>query len=166
MTRRRPRSRGATVDFVIRWERGTINRFIYTIAVLDPTASRPGRAAVLEPQADLLLRRRRGDRPLPGLEQPERVPLRHGLGQGYAIAWSTGTKTNTHYNLVLGGETALMVKSRFVTEYDDPEYTVGLGGSGGGIQQYVYGQNHPGPAGRCDPAVLLSRHGHADHPRR
>jgi hypothetical protein len=44
----------------------------------------------------------------------------YGLGQGYAIAWSTGTKTNTHYNLVLGGETALMVKSRFVTEYDDP----------------------------------------------
>ena len=68
----------------------------------------------------------------------------YGLGQGYAIAWSTGTKTNTHYNLVLGGETALMVKSRFVTEYDDPEYTVGLGGSGGAIQQYVYGQNHPG----------------------
>ena len=68
----------------------------------------------------------------------------YGLGKGYAIAWSTGTKTNTHYNLVLGGETALMVKSRFVTEYDDPDYTVGLGGSGGAIQQYVYGQNHPG----------------------
>jgi len=34
-------SRGDTVDFVIRWERGTINRFIYTIAVLDPTASGP-----------------------------------------------------------------------------------------------------------------------------
>src|SRR6266545_2085507 len=59
-------------------------------------------------------------------------------------SWSTGTKTNTHYNLVLGGETALMVKSRFVTEYDDPIYTIGLGGSGGGIQQYVYGQDEPG----------------------
>ena len=68
----------------------------------------------------------------------------YGLGQGYAIAWSTGTKTSTHYNLVLGGETAMMVKSRFVTEYGDPVYTVGLGGSGGGIQQYVYGQNHEG----------------------
>jgi hypothetical protein len=38
----------------------------------------------------------------------------------------------------------MMVKSRFVTEYGVPEYTVGLGGSGGGIQQYVYGQNHDG----------------------
>ena len=34
-------SEGETVDFVIRWERGTINRFVYTIAVLDPTASGP-----------------------------------------------------------------------------------------------------------------------------
>ncbi|NIW35027.1 MAG: hypothetical protein GWN32_00090, partial [Gemmatimonadetes bacterium] len=24
------------------------------------------------------------------------------------------------------------------------DYTVGVGGSGGGIQQYVYGQNHKG----------------------
>ena len=41
-----------------------------------PRCDRPGDAAALEPQADLLLRRRRGDRPLPGLQQPERVPLR------------------------------------------------------------------------------------------
>ena len=34
-------SAGQTVDFVIRWERGTIDRFIYTIAVLDPTATGP-----------------------------------------------------------------------------------------------------------------------------
>ena len=68
----------------------------------------------------------------------------HGLGQGYAVLYSTGNKTGVHYNLQLGGETAIMVKSRFVTAYDDPLYTIGLGGSGGAIQQYVYGQNHPG----------------------
>jgi len=45
---------------------------------------------------------------------------------------------------VLGGETALMVKERFVELYDLPVYTVGLGGSGGAIQQYVYAQNHKG----------------------
>ena len=67
-----------------------------------------------------------------------------GLGAGYAVAYSTGTKTGTHYNLELGGETALMVKSRFIAGYGVPEYTVGVGGSGGGIQQYVYAQNHPG----------------------
>jgi hypothetical protein len=67
-----------------------------------------------------------------------------GLSRGYAIAYSTGTKSGTHYNLVLGGETALMVKERFIELYDVPIYTVGLGGSGGAIQQYIYGQNHEG----------------------
>ena len=67
-----------------------------------------------------------------------------GLSQGYAVLYSTGNKTGTHYNLVLGGETALMVKERFVERYELPVYTVSVGGSGGGIQQYIYGQNHRG----------------------
>jgi Tannase-like family of unknown function (DUF6351) len=137
-------SEGDTVDFVIRWERGTINRFIYTIAVLDPSAAGPSslpywnRKLIFYFGGGVAIGHYQGS----NNQNESRYP--YGLGQGYAIAWSTGTKTNTHYNLVLGGETALMVKSRFVTEYDDPEYTVGLGGSGGAIQQYVYGQNHPG----------------------
>ena len=40
-----------------------------------PDRERPVVASLLEPEAHLLLRRRRGDRPLPGLEQPGRVPL-------------------------------------------------------------------------------------------
>jgi hypothetical protein len=72
-------------------------------------------------------------------------PLYHdALSRGYAVAYSTGTRTGVHYNLVLGGETALMVKDHFVTRYGEPEYTIGIGGSGGAIQQYVYAQNHPG----------------------
>ena len=67
-----------------------------------------------------------------------------GFGLGYAVIYSSGTRTNTHYNLQLGGETAIMVKDRFVSAYAEPEYTIGVGGSGGAIQQYVYGQNHKG----------------------
>src|SRR5690606_10358293 len=37
-----------------------------------------------------------------------------------------------------------LVKDRFVTAYGVPDYTVGVGGSGGSIQQYIYAQNHPG----------------------
>ena len=66
------------------------------------------------------------------------------LGQGYAVVNSTGLRTNTHYNLQLGGETALMLKEHFIEDHGVPLYTVGVGGSGGAIQQYVYGQNHPG----------------------
>ena len=135
---------GQTVDFVIRWERGTIDRFIYTIAVLDPTASGPSSLPYWNKKLIYYFGGGVAIGHYQGSNNQDESRYPYGLGKGYAIAWSTGTKTNTHYNLVLGGETALMVKSRFVTEYDDPQYTVGLGGSGGGIQQYVYGQNHPG----------------------
>ena len=66
------------------------------------------------------------------------------LELGYAIAHSSGTRASVHYNMVLGGETALMTKERFVERYGVPRYTVGVGGSGGAIQQYLYGQNHRG----------------------
>src|SRR5665809_28266 len=44
---------------------------------------------------------------------------------------------------MLGGQTAVEAKGLFVAEHGEPQYTVGIGGSGGGIQQYVYAQNHP-----------------------
>jgi hypothetical protein len=66
------------------------------------------------------------------------------LGQGFAIVHSSGNNTGTHYNLNLAGETAMMTKERFVERYGVPVYTVGLGGSGGAIQQYIIAQNHPG----------------------
>ena len=67
-----------------------------------------------------------------------------GLRMGYAVLYSSGLRTNTHYNLQLGGETAIMLKDRFISAYAEPEYTVAVGASGGAIQQYVYGQNHAG----------------------
>jgi hypothetical protein len=66
------------------------------------------------------------------------------LGQGYGVMWSSGTRTSTHYDLQVGGETALMVKEHAVEAHGVPDYTVAVGGSGGAIQQYVYAQNHPG----------------------
>ena len=137
---------GETVDYIVRWERGTINRFIYSIAVLSPNAqdeaspdlSAWNRRLIYYFQGGVAVGRYQGD------PSRSRMLYDHGLGLGYAVAYSTGTKTGTHYNLVLGGETAIMVKDRFVTGYGDPDYTVGVGGSGGGIQQYVYGQNHKG----------------------
>ncbi len=135
---------GTTVDFVVRWERGTINRFVYSIAVLDPAA---------DPEVDLsawngrLLYHFQGGVGIghyQGNPSRSRMLYEQGLSRGYAMAYSTGTKAGEHYNLVVGGETAIMVKDRFVTHYADPDYTVGIGASGGAIQQYVYGQNHPG----------------------
>lgn len=66
------------------------------------------------------------------------------MRRGFAVVKSTGTRTYTHYNLALGGRTALELKQLFVDRHGEPRYTVGTGGSGGSIQQYLYGQNHPG----------------------
>ncbi|MHB8377980.1 MAG: DUF6351 family protein [Dehalococcoidia bacterium] len=142
---------GRTVDYIVRQERGTIDRFLYRIAMLAPFGEDPngppdhsswngrlvyqfeGGVAIGHQQGELRTRPEGRDGIFDG-----------GLSLGYAVVYSTGTRTGVHYNLQLGGETALMVKERFIERHGVPYYTVGVGGSGGGIQQYVYGQNHPG----------------------
>ena len=130
---------------MIRREKGTINRFIYTIAIVAP----PGDSAAA-PDVSLW-----NGRLLYAFDGGVAIGHQQGtigggshlydpaLSKGYAVIHSTGNRTSTHYNLVLGGETAIMTKERFIEAYGLPLYTVGLGGSGGAIQQYVYAQNHP-----------------------
>ncbi|HEV7758932.1 MAG TPA: DUF6351 family protein, partial [Acidimicrobiales bacterium] len=138
---------GATVPFVVRWERGTINRFVYSVAFLAP-------ATETDPAApdDSLWNRRLvftfdggvGIGHSQGGTNTSAMLQADLLGQGYGVMWSSGTRTSTHYNLQVGGETALMLKEHTVETHGVPDYTVAVGGSGGAIQQYVYAQNQPG----------------------
>lgn len=138
---------GRVVDFVIRREIGSINRFLYSIAMLAPL---PAQDSAGKDNTSLwngkLLYWFQG-----GVAIGHTQGTVHGgsmnldiLGQGWAIAHSSGNNTGTHYNLNLAGETAMMTKERFIERYGVPLYTVGLGGSGGAIQQYIIAQNHPG----------------------
>ncbi|RFF27820.1 hypothetical protein DZK25_05960 [Wenzhouxiangella sp. 15181] len=140
---------GDEVEFVVRVERGTINRFIYSYAMLvDPATigeadsetdtSRWNGRLLYHFQGGVGIGHTQGG------WAASRAMKADVLGLGHAIAYSTGTRTGEHYNLEVGGETALMTKEGFVERYGVPIYTVGLGASGGAIQQYVYGQNHPG----------------------
>ncbi len=137
---------GKTVDFIVRWERGTINRFIYSIATLAPF-DEDEHALNRDAWNGKVIYRFDGGVAIghtQGSVSQSAMLYELGLSRGYAILHSSGTRTSTHYNLQLGGETALMVKERFIELYDVPVYTVGIGGSGGAIQQHVYAQNHPG----------------------
>ena len=138
---------GRTVDFVIRREVGSINRFLYSIAMLSPG---PKMDNVARDDTSLW------NRKLLYWFQGG-VAIGHSQGtvhsgslnpdilrQGWAVVHSSGNNTGTHYNLNLAGETAMMTKERFIERYGVPVYTVGLGGSGGAIQQYIIAQNHPG----------------------
>ncbi|UCH87570.1 MAG: hypothetical protein JSU97_04090, partial [Dehalococcoidia bacterium] len=137
---------GRNVPYVVRVERGTINRFIYGLAMLAPLGEDPEQPDDSNWNGRLVFNFGGGV----GIGHYQggtsaSASLRHDvLSLGYAVANSTGLVTGTHYDLQVGGETALMVKERFIEGHGVPYYTVSVGGSGGGIQQYVYGQNHPG----------------------
>lgn len=138
---------GDQVPFIVRWERGTLNRFIYSVAMLAPVGEvdprKPddslwNRRLVFSFQGGVAIGHTQGTTST-GAMLPAEL-----LGLGYGVMWSSGTRTSTHYNLQVGGETALMLKEHTVESHGLPDYTVSVGGSGGGIQQYIYAQNHPG----------------------
>ena len=138
---------GKFAPYIVRWERGTMNRFIYSVAMLATTREKnPNKPddrlwngrLVFSLQGGVAIGRTQGT-----VSTSARL-LHDVLKLGYAVVNSTGLRMNTHYNLELGGETALMLKEHFIEDHGVPLYTVGVGGSGGAIQQYVYAQNHPG----------------------
>lgn len=141
---------GTSRDFIVRWERGTINRFIYSIAMLAPLGEDRAHPDDSAWNRRLLYSFSSGGVGI-GHQQgtlggtPDSMfEATQALAAGYAVAYSTGNVTGVHYNLQLGGETALMVKEHFVKEHGVPLYTVGTGASGGGIESYVFGQDFPG----------------------
>ncbi len=147
------------IPYVVRVERGTINRAIYQITTLhDPavpawTATAPapqwnkkliysfkggcgvgGHQGVLQPTDDLL----GGVAPL--ADAP--------IAAGFAIASASLNTLGVSCNDVTSAETAMMVKERFIEQYGVPLYTTGWGGSGGSIQQHLIAENYPGDSRR------------------
>jgi hypothetical protein len=66
------------------------------------------------------------------------------LKKGYALISSSGNNTSYGYNMLLAEDTARRVKAQFVGLFGQPLYTVGIGGSGGALTQYLIGQNSQG----------------------
>ena len=152
-------SEGDEVEFFLRRERGTVNRFIYSIAMLVPweeveaaTPHKPMHESwngklVYSFDGGVAIGHSQGS-----VSSAASFLIADGSGhtrdidalrRGYAVVFSTGNRTSTHYNLEVGAETALQTKAHFVEQHGEPEYTVGIGSSGGAIQQYVYGEHAP-----------------------
>ncbi|WP_283787837.1 DUF6351 family protein [Bermanella sp. WJH001] len=133
---------------IIRIETGTINRFIYVLAVPVNKQDLPEAFNSSKWNQKLLYRfkggvgvgRKQGNVNIDKLLYEHEKQLQ----QGYAVAFSTGTQTSNHYDIWLSEDTALRVKRQFESRYGKPLYTIGVGGSGGAIQQYLLAQNHPG----------------------
>ena len=138
---------GRETDFVVRIETGTINRYIYAIAALrganetleQPDGSHWNGRLIYQFRGGIGIGRRQGR------VTAARVAGRRAkdLARGYAVAYSSGNQTSNHYDPLLAEDTALRVKRQFIALYGEPLYTVGVGGSGGAIQQYLIAQNNP-----------------------
>lgn len=141
----------STIPFLYRFQAGTLpeTRFIYSIAMLVPfesigeesstdwDARHWNQRLVYSFGGGVGIGHSQGG--IPGGDSQ----LKEALRLGHAVVFSTGTRTSVHYNLLLGGRVANEVKDLFINTHNNPKYTIGIGGSGGGIQQYVYNQNHP-----------------------
>jgi len=149
---------GKSVNFIVRMERGTINRFLYSIALLtpNPDPAHPTNVDFSAWNKDLIFTLQgatgtghaqgSGGGSWSGINNPggSSTMMPDLLAQGYAVAFSSGTATSTSYNLILSGQTAAMVKQQFVAAYAQPRFTFAVGASGGAVQQMVYAQNLPG----------------------
>ncbi len=144
---------GTDLPFVVREEVGTINRAIYWITVLDPA---PGESQWDPAQWNGRLVYQFGGGCGTTYSQGFRLqgaPSAPALLAGYAFATATFNTLQVMCNDVLSAETVLMVKERFAERYGVPELTIGQGGSGGAIQQYLIGQNYPGLLDALSPTV-------------
>ena len=136
------------VHMLIRAESGTINRHLYSILMpttFDDQIDKPdlsrwngkliyyfrGGISIGFQQGRMLMYRMAKD-------------MRYVLEKGYAVVFSSATETDNTYNIQLQEDTALRLKQQFVSRYGEPEFTIGFGGSGGAIQQFLFAQNHPG----------------------
>ncbi len=61
-------------------------------------------------------------------------------------------------NDVINAETLMMVKDYFIKSFGVPVHTIGTGGSGGSIQQYLIAQNYPGLLDGIIPGMSFSDH--------
>lgn len=137
---------GHETDFIVRVEIGTINRYLYMLYALkgrNETLEKPqtdnwNRRLIYQFRGGVGIGKRQGKLSIVNLLERNQDQL----AAGYAAIHSTGNQTSVHYNIWMSEDTALRVKKQFTSQYGEPDYTVGLGGSGGAIQQYLLAQNN------------------------
>jgi hypothetical protein len=137
---------GLTVPYIVRVERGTMNRGIYDIAVLfDPT--RAWTATAPQPQWNGKIfyqfgastgQPRRQFRPAPAWTSDL------ALARGYMVAQNSMSDSAANSNRVMMAETVMMMKERIGDHYGPVRFTMGTGCSGGSINSNMNASIAPG----------------------
>ena len=140
---------GDIVPYIVRVESGTVNRSIYRIAVLEDPQSEGtwndggwnGRL-VFRLGESTGAQYNQGDSDFGDVFKDNAANNAIARGYGYIISTLNVNKVNV--NDVVAAETMMMVKERFIEGYGVPMWMVGMGASGGAIQQMLIAQNYPG----------------------
>jgi len=144
---------GPMMNYIVRVERGTINRAIYQITALYDPAAPAWTAVAPQPhwggKAFYYFRGGCGvghhQGSLGAVEDLGVFLLNDApVAAGYAVMSSSLNTLGTNCNDVLTSESAMMVKERFIERYGPPRFTMGWGGSGGSMQQHMMAENYPG----------------------
>ncbi len=133
---------------LLRVEQGTINRYIYAIVMPIELTEWHNRSSKSKWNKRLIYQLAGGVGI--GFRQGTVSPVKlisrrtDQLRSGYAVITSGANKTSFSYNIIQAEDAARRVKKQFISLYGDPLYTLGIGGSGGGLAQYLLAQNAPG----------------------
>jgi len=137
---------GLMVPYIVRVERGTINRGIYDIAVLfDP--AQPWSALAPQPQWDGKVVYTFGastGQPRLQFRSEQNWADDAALSRGFMVVDNSLTDSFFNSNRVLNAETLMMMKEHIVDAYGEIKYTLGNGCSGGSIQQNTAASIFPG----------------------
>lgn len=138
---------GKTVPFVVRLERGTMNRGIYDLAVLfDPSKDWAPTAPQAQWNGKVYYsfgastgQPRRQARPATNWATQEEQ-----LKRGYLVVSNSMTDSARNSNRVLMTETVMMMKEHIIDTYGPIRFTMGTGCSGGSINSNMNLSIYPG----------------------
>jgi hypothetical protein len=135
---------GAKVKYIVRVERGVMNRAIYDLAVLfDPSGT--GSATLAGWNRKLLWSFGGGSgTPYKQLAPNSTWQIDYALARGYLVAVSAHTDQQLNSNHVVAAETVIMGKEHVIERYGEIRYTIGTGCSGGSIMQLQLASLYPG----------------------
>lgn len=142
---------GKTVPFIVRVESTTLNRSIVRIAVLDD----PKAAGVLNATGwnnrvvfrfgeSTAAQYNQGSNSVTDAVRTNDVQNFESLKRGFAYVVSTLNINKVNVDDALAAETVMLVREHLTKTYGVPRWFVGMGGSGGAIQQMQIAQNYPG----------------------
>ena len=137
---------GGEIPFIVRVERGTMNRGIYDIAVLDQPGTEWSPFVAEATWNGKLVHSFGGGSGSPRRQlAPSSSALNeYALSKGYMVSVSNLTDQQLNSNKVVAAETVMMLKEHITESYGRITFTIGSGCSGGSIMQLVISGTYPG----------------------